>query len=215
MKVFLTEKNGYNKKEVDNYVNMVEDELARCSTEIKNKDEQILNLNGKLKYYQDKEDLIVKSVESAVIAGEIIKENNKKVFMDNIQKLKNLYDEWNDFLMAFKKSYPGVKTNDITENLKRSIINAIGESNDNVKQEEVKKTIISGKGSGACDGFRNVIARKKSPSQKIVTQDEIEQEYKKECLRLGLIDKTDKSYYLKEIINKGKNFSGKKDFFID
>ena len=123
MKVFLTEKNGYNKKEVNDYILNLDSELETTKELVKQKEDKIKELSLSLDAYKQKESLIVKSVESAVLAGEIIKDNNKKIFSEQIERLKNLYDKWNGIFKSIKTKYPFIVPDDFEEQFKQSIFN--------------------------------------------------------------------------------------------
>lgn len=226
MKNFAQEKNGYNKKDVDLYIINIEKELEEANAKIKSLNEQIFSLSENLEYYKEKENIINKSIESAVEAGEIIKEQSKSFYKEEISKLKILYKRWNTFLNKLQSEYPNASINEENNIVLKSLSEAINDVLEiNVKEKKYQiiekscqnlkkyqKTIISNEKSGSQNNYKNVIVRNKRPSQKTLLEDKVEKQFKKESQRLNLSSvkksfnkfnfETDKENFLEDYLNK-------------
>lgn len=222
MKTFSLEKNGYSKLEVENFVNEVEYQSNDYTNKIKSLNEEIKTLKECLNYYKERENIISKSIESAVVAGEMIKESNKQVFKQQIESLKSLQVKWSNFLDEVKKQYPNALISTRTDSILKSLSDAIDEvlcdkksQNDkNIKTIEKscqnlvnQKTIISNAKSGKKDNYKNIIMRNKRPSPKTLVEDEVEREYQKETKRLN-------TFSLQKMYEKD-NYGTDKENFID
>ncbi|MBQ7308512.1 MAG: hypothetical protein IJW82_08340 [Clostridia bacterium] len=210
MKIFLNEKNGYNKNEVDMFVFETEKNLENLNIKIKKLEEENQNLIKKIDDYKNKENIIITSIENAVIFAEEIKEKNKLYLKNEIEKVKNLYQDWYQFLEKTKKQYPDTTISFQTEIILKSLSKAIDEvlnlqttSSITKSKPNYKKTIISNSTSGKKDNFKNIIVRNKKPSQKIVSEVEIESLYKQEKERLN--DTFNNSINLNHIDNSQKS----------
>lgn len=240
MKTFSLEKNGYSKFEVENFVNEVEHQSDDYANKIKSLNQEIKTLKDCLEYYKERENVISKSIESAVIAGEMIKESNKQVYKQQIESLKSLQVKWSNFLDEVKKQYPNALISTRTDSILKSLSDAIDEVLDNKNSQNDKdiktiekscqelvaqKTIISNSKSGKKDNYKNIIVRNKRPSPKTLVEDEVERQYQKETKRLNTFSLqkmyendnygVDKENFIDEFLNKknsnNQNFGYEKE----
>ena len=188
MITFLQEKRGYKKKDVDDYISTLENDLEYIKEQYKSKNSENIQLKAQLNIYKERENIVYKTIESAVLSSQKIKEENSKILNEKIQKIEALIQKTSNFLDSLKKEYPNASTmSKNTEKIIKTIskaVNLIIKDTKEVKNTNQRKTIISSSKTGGIDNYKNLIIRNKKPSQEILTIDEIENEYIKEKNRL-------------------------------
>lgn len=198
---FRNEKNGYSKKEVDNYIKLLEEKIDFQAKEYDCIQRKLNELQAKLDEYLQKESSISKALISAVEKANSIELDSKNKYELEITKVKLLYEKWEAFLHKLLQETPELRgefdNKVILDSFSQSINQTLQENfetlkitnlqNDkiNSKEKNFKKTIISNSQSGEKDEYKNIIVRKKSPSEKTLNEQAILSRHKEETKRLG------------------------------
>lgn len=132
MKEFQTSKNGYNKKEVDLYVEDTEQKLNDLNEEINVLKNQLNIYTSQEKEIRQKEDNISIALTAAVEKAKQIEKSSKKVYELKIQELEILYKRWEKVLNEIVNKYPDL---DEVDNVKELLNNFKTSINNSVKQD--------------------------------------------------------------------------------
>lgn len=107
---FKTEKKGYNKSEVDEYilrlVKNYEQAAARRDEEIENLKAKLEESEKKNRAYRDKESLVSKAITSAVSKADEIDRLAQLKYTREMQQLKAFHDKWLSYYDKILKKYP-------------------------------------------------------------------------------------------------------------
>ena len=140
MAQFTVVKNGYDKKEVELYVDKLK---AQLDIE-KNKNQQ---LSQQLKDYQDKDNEIKSKSENVSIAltaavekAKQIEKSSKNVYKLKIQQLGLLYNRWEKLLASILEKYPGIED---VENVRSMIGNFKSNLKSTLKEDFQLSSITS------------------------------------------------------------------------
>ena len=112
MKSFDIERKGYNKKEVDNYIEVLnkqhEDSIEEKQQELMQVQAELMQLKMELESYQSKDDQISKALVVAVETAKEIESSAKTIYELEIKRVKVLYKKWNNILNEIKALYPDI-----------------------------------------------------------------------------------------------------------
>lgn len=107
---FKTEKNGYDKKEVDSYIKQLtasyEDAAALSKERIFELKKELVTMEGKLKDYRDKADYVSKAIVSAVAKADDIERLTQIKYRQEMEQLKAFHDRWLSYYNRLLKKYP-------------------------------------------------------------------------------------------------------------
>lgn len=105
---FDTEKRGYRKEDVIKYITNLEINSNKIGEEQRLRIQELTRQNEDLKVrisaYKNKEDLISKAIIDALARAKKIEENSRKIYELEIQKIRLLYNKYNNLLDAFIQS---------------------------------------------------------------------------------------------------------------
>jgi len=112
MKSFDIERKGYNKKEVDSYLEELkiqyEDIIEKKQQEIMQVQAELLQSKMELESYQSKDDQISNALVVAVETAKEIESSAKTIYELEIKRVKVLYKKWNNILNEIKALYPDI-----------------------------------------------------------------------------------------------------------
>ena len=100
---FEIQKNGYNTKQVDEYINLLENQKKE---EILAKTKEIEKLEQDLDNYQKKSHSITLALTAAVDKAKEIEESSRNIYKLKIEQLTLLYSKWEILLNDIIKKYP-------------------------------------------------------------------------------------------------------------
>lgn len=109
---FSREKNGYNIKEVDNYIANLKQKYEQTAGEqkirISDLKRELESAKQELSAYKDKNNDISNALVVAVETAKQIENSSKNVYALEIKRLRSLYSRWDSFLTQLVKTYPAV-----------------------------------------------------------------------------------------------------------
>lgn len=110
---FNTEKFGYNKREVDEYLKKISRDVENLTQEqkatIANLKREIDTISQELKKYKEQDGNISDALVAAVETAKQIEENSKHIYELEIQRVRSLYDKWQSYLDEMMDRYPQMK----------------------------------------------------------------------------------------------------------
>ena len=131
-------KNKYTKQEVNAMINAYRAEYENLITEQNNRISELLrensNIRAKENYVNQKEKLVLKTLEQAENNAKLLDERSKTQYYYEMQKLKEFVEKWNDYFADLQEKYP----------LYSSVKQAV-EIKDKIKtcqEKEARKTIL-------------------------------------------------------------------------
>lgn len=134
--MFSLEANGYNKKEVDNYLSKTKAEYERILMEERLKlleaEKKIFDMKKKNSDIENREKKIIAVLESF---QKMQTEGNRNIDLLRVEQLRIIYLRLQDFLTELNKKHPGILVNNSYKKLMVDIENVIQNSpnNDSVK----------------------------------------------------------------------------------
>lgn len=107
---FKTVKNGYDPAEVEEYIKRLREvydkTLIAQRDRIFDQREEMEAVEKKLAEYEKKEQIVGKSIESAVSKAEEIKAGAKSKYAEEITKLREFHEVWVQYFSRIKEKYP-------------------------------------------------------------------------------------------------------------
>lgn len=152
---FKLERNGYDKKEVDefvekvkrNYEDTLQEQMQRISELKKQLDETAKKLGSYEKKNGDISDALVVAVETA----KQIENASKNIYDLEIKRVRALYDKWEKFLEELMEEYPRLKERFDTKALLKIFSDGI--------DEVIKQNSINAESSTQGIGLRRLISK--------------------------------------------------------
>ena len=156
MDVFKVQKNGYDKNEVETYIESMKKDyekiLAEQKERISNLKQDLEKNNAELNKYIEKNDNISDALVVAVETAKQIENSSKNIYELEIKRIRALYSKWENFLNELLDAYPSLKEKFDT----RALLKIFSDGIDNVIKQN--STTIQETPSGAM-GLRNLINR--------------------------------------------------------
>jgi len=153
MKQFATSKNGFNKEEVQKYIQELENKLEE-------KESNIIELKNKMQKYVDSESIMKEKEENISIAltaavekAKQIEKSSRNVYLLKIQELEILYKRWENVLNEMIVKYPNL---DEVDNVKKLLNDFKSTLKTNLK-EDFKFTSISNHIEKSQDPMKDLI----------------------------------------------------------
>ena len=115
MTQFSVVKNGYDKKEVELYVENLKAQLDLEKTKNKSLAQEVQDFKAKTNEIKEKSESISIALTAAIEKAKQIEKSSKNVYKLKIQQLGLLYNRWEKLLSAMLEKYPGI---DEVENVK-------------------------------------------------------------------------------------------------
>ncbi len=113
MKDFDIERKGYNKQEVDAYIDTLksqyEDMLEKLKQESMQAQAELMQCKMELDTYHSKDDQISNALVVAVETAKEIESSAKTIYELEIKRVKVLYKKWNNILNEIEALYPDIK----------------------------------------------------------------------------------------------------------
>ena len=135
---FNHEKNGYNIKQVDDFLLRLKNEYDRVASEHKIRISDLKReneaLQKELSSYKKRNNNISDALVVAVETAKQIENSSKNVYELEIKRIRSLYTKWENFLNELMQQYPSVKNKFDTEKLLSEFNNKIDEI---IKQNSV------------------------------------------------------------------------------
>lgn len=154
---FSREKNGYNIKQVDNYIANMKQKYEQTTGEqkirISDLKRELESAKQELSAYKDKNSDISNALVVAVETAKQIENSSKNVYALEIKRLRSLYSRWDSFLTQLIKTYPAVGEKYDYDKLLKEFSDKIDEI---IKQNSVDLTDTA---SSEPVGIRNLISK--------------------------------------------------------
>lgn len=113
---FSTVKNGYNKKEVDLYIQDLNTRIAELEQTSGKEKKELENYRKKDKELNDKQNSISVALTAAVEKAKQIEKSSENVYKLKIQQVNLLYAKWEKLLNVILEKYPQIEE---VENVKK------------------------------------------------------------------------------------------------
>ena len=114
MEKFNSEKNGYNKKEVDSYITKISNDYEKKLTEqkmrISDMKREMDISKQQLNAFKERNSNISDALVVAVETAKQIENSSKNIYELEIKRVRSLYDKWKSFLDDFMKKYPNLRS---------------------------------------------------------------------------------------------------------
>ncbi len=123
---FSIVKNGYNKKEVDLYIEDLNTKISTLSQNNAKDKKELEEYRKKDKNYNDKQNSISIALTAAVEKAKQIEKSSENVYKLKIQQVNLLYAKWEKLLNVILEKYPQIEE---VENVKK----LVSEFKDNIK----------------------------------------------------------------------------------
>lgn len=125
MKNFDSERHGYNKSQVDFYINNLEGDLASALHRVNALEGELAEIQKSQQDYKMKSQNISIALSAAVEKAKQIENSSRNVYKLKIQQLELLYNKWESLLSQMIKKYPDIKDIDnvksVMQQFKQSI----------------------------------------------------------------------------------------------
>lgn len=144
MAKFSTSKNGYDKKEVDEYIFHVnedyENRLREQKMRINDLKRELDNTKEQLDRFKQRNSNISDALVVAVETAKQIENSSKNIYGLEIKRIRSLYDKWKTFLDDFMKKYPELRskydTKLLLEVFKQDIDKILNQNKNTMEQKE-------------------------------------------------------------------------------
>ena len=167
---FKLEKNGYNKKEVDEFVEKVkrdyEDTLSDQMARISELKKQLDETNKKLDSYQKKSGDISDALVVAVETAKQIEDASKNVYELEIKRIRSLYTKWENFLNELMEEYPRLKDRFDT----KALLKIFNDGIDDV----IRENAISTQSPMQSAGLRSLISKMNKKDNKSIEDSKVD-----------------------------------------
>ena len=132
MKDFQSARNGYNKEEVTEYINELEEKIRVDEEKIDNLEKSLAVYKNKEKDIKEKGENISIALTAAVEKAKQIEKSSKNVYSLKIEELEILYSRWEKVLNEIIKKYPNL---DELDNVKQLLVNFKSNLKSNLKED--------------------------------------------------------------------------------
>lgn len=122
---FTTSKNGYNKKEVDLFLNDLTSKINELERDNLKISEELKLYKNKEKENKDKSDSISIALTAAVEKAKQIEKSSNNVYKLKIQQINLLYSKWEKLLNVILEKYPQIEEVENVKNLLHEFKNNI------------------------------------------------------------------------------------------
>ena len=144
MEKFNSEKNGYNKKQVDDYITKLTNDYEKKLTEqkmrISDMKREMEISKQQLNAFKERNSNISDALVVAVETAKQIENSSKNIYDLEIKRVRSLYDKWKSFLDDFMKKYPNLRskydTNLLLKVFEEDINNILEVNKNSIQQKE-------------------------------------------------------------------------------
>ena len=144
MEKFNSEKNGYNKKQVDDYITKLTNDYEKKLTEqkmrISDMKREMEISKHQLNAFKERNSNISDALVVAVETAKQIENSSKNIYDLEIKRVRSLYDKWKSFLDDFMKKYPNLRskyeTNLLLKVFEEDINNILEVNKNSIQQKE-------------------------------------------------------------------------------
>ena len=145
MKKFSIVKNGYDPKEIDEYISKLNDDFDKKFHEqkirINDLKREVVNLDEQLSSYKQKNSNISDALVVAVETAKQIENSSKNIYDLEIKRIRSLYDKWKGFLDELMKKYPELRskydTKLLLEVFSKDIDRILKQNQKSIEQKEI------------------------------------------------------------------------------
>lgn len=222
MKDFQTARNGFNKDEVINYVNNLEDQIKQKDLKIESLEKSLNTYISKEKDIKEKGDNISIALTAAVEKAKQIENSSKNVYKLKIEELEILYTRWEKVLNELIEKYPNLEEIDnvkkLLSNFKSTLKSSLKEdfkfvNANNIGQNEDPMKALLGKMNNYLD---KQISEKKEVKTKTRIRKQLSNDLRLKQTELNKLE--EKSTMIKPIyearIEKGEKYESLLDKFL-
>lgn len=223
---FDVEKNGYNIKQVDNYVRKLKDDYEKTMSDqkirISDLKRELETVKTELNQFKRKNNDISSALVVAVETAKQIESSSKNVYELEIKRLKNLYSKWENLFNDILKENPSMKDkydpNELLQKFSDQIDKVIAENGIVIDDKPITQPV----------GIRNLISKmggltaKRIEPEKTVAMDKVEPKYEKSIQEPALpkpsaddYPRTNSQLRIKPIANMTSDKKEKFDNLID
>ena len=132
MKIFQTAKNGFNKEEVECFVQQLEEQITQQQSKIDVLEKELNAYRAKVQEINEKGENISIALTAAVEKAKQIEKSSFNVYTLKIQELEVLYARWERVLNELIEKYPNL---DEIDNVKRLLLEFKNAIKANVKED--------------------------------------------------------------------------------
>ena len=220
MAQFTVVKNGYDKKEVDLYVEKLNSQLEIEKTKNKTLNQELQDYKTQDKSIKEKGENISIALTAAVEKAKQIEKSSQNVYKLKIQQIGLLYNRWEKLLNALIEKYPGI---DEVENVK-VLLSDFKSSLKNTLKDDFKLSTITSPVQTDNDTIRLLLSKLNSLNGKQTTppkQDKLERKHLSKDMLDGQTELErieEKAPLIKPIYNskieKGETYENLADKFL-
>lgn len=179
---FNNSKNGYDKKEVDDYIfelsNTCEERLKEQKSRIDDLKADLQTANEQLEIYKEKNSNISDALIVAVETAKQIENSSKTIYELEIKRIRSLYDKWKSFLDDFMKRYPELQakydTNILLDIFKQDIDKILNQNKKTMEQKEAVANQFDSIDESNTIGLRMLINKMSSENRATYSKDSTE-----------------------------------------
>lgn len=150
---FATERNGFKKQEVDDYIQSLQKELLQWKNRCIKAEADYFSLKEKQEEIRVNGENIAIALTAAIEKAKQIEASSKNVYKLKIQQISILYDRWEMLLNEMTEKYPDLED---SHNIK-SMLNDFKKSIENVLSQDIKNDTASIKSDN--DTMRVLLAK--------------------------------------------------------
>lgn len=173
---FDTSKNGYDKKEVDEYIfetsKDYENKLREQKMRINDLKRELETTTAQLKSFKERNSNISDALVVAVETAKQIENSSKNIYELEIKRIRSLYDKWKAFLDDLMKKYPELRAKYDTELLlkvfKEDIDKILNQNKQSIEQKEAVAVQTTDKISTNTIGLRMLINKMSNANRPII-----------------------------------------------
>ena len=144
MSNFKVVKNGYDTKEVDDYIFNLntesENKFHEQKMRISDLKRELEEVKSQLKVFKEKNANISDALVVAVETAKQIESSSKNIYELEIKRVRSLYDKWQKFLNDFMKKYPDLQakydTNLLLKTFSDDINNILNQNKKTIEQKQ-------------------------------------------------------------------------------
>lgn len=219
MKDFSTAKNGYNKDEVLNFVQELEQKLEEKSQQIYMLEQELENYRANVEEINKKGENISIALTAAVEKAKQIEKSSYNVYSLKIQELEILYARWEKVLNELVDKYPNLDEIDNVKRLMKEFKNSIKSS----LKEDFRFINVQNVVTPATDPMRALLSKMNSyldkqieSNKKVKTSKRVRKQLPKDMkTKQSELNKLEEKSMIKPIYNSKIEDGEKYDSLVD
>ena len=176
MKKFNVVKNGYDTKEIDEYIARLNDDFDQKFYEqkmrINDLKRELAKTEEQLASFKQKNSNISDALVVAVETAKQIENSSKNIYDLEIKRVRSLYDKWKSFLDELMKKYPELRakydTKLLLEAFSKDIDKILKQNQKSIEQKEVVASSINDSVGANTVGLRMLINKMSNANRPIM-----------------------------------------------